>query len=1124
MAGEERNRSEYVGILVPWRYDADDIVAASSTYTQDDPKPGVPSPAAAVSLYPIAEGDSDGTSYTLTTQQGGNVAPGGAGFTWRKTTDSAGDDRGWDAPNCLSTHNFLDHKAAGKATTPDACEMANGDILVVASQTAVTNHNIQAYILGVDADGDDTVTEVDITGTIGNPSARIEDSYHPTVCPVESGAVLMAHIVEDTSAQQAQVNVYRTTDYGSTWALISQHVLPEALDIDSSASGDGYTIRRMRMRHVGGRTLLLLWVQVNNSAATSHADGYFQFGSDSEGTQFSLVEFYIDPNVNHTYDGTDQGDLSASYGYPDLTVLDGAFFASWIETTDNARVKRLVNAFDPISGAGAKSIDTSGDDIATISGAGAFSEGELAIAGDSDGALYSTYRRIVDNEMILVRSGDGGDSWGYMGLGVTSSPGGDNAWRPASTLHPDGIVMIAARARLYVYGNHDAPTTTAYENSLSEWGLGGWSSVTMPGNSTFGKATGRASWTYSYFPGELPGNLSEWAKAVTGSPTESVATGVLVATATVAQTLDYTHTLSGSPTPAQGMIVEAVLQQSSGGGSLSTAFLSGVSGRTEDASSGYEWELRITATSSDQAELWDATGTPAKVTGFATLSLDWSNYYEFRIEQRGSDVQGWYRVHTVFSDRLWTSWGSGTLTSTGGSGTPTQRVTFGAKHNLGASAATTNFKAVRVCYGQMTGVRQSTTFTNPDHLFPRDYPGVGRSVVIDGNLRIGARGGPGRRGDTYTAAPLYGAPIDSVFWTDSLSLRDSWVSTAGASAPTCDRQTIAFPISDAAEDTRLSPVIGVFFGGLRGVRTGNIILETQLASTTTHTVDFTFGGSQSFTRAGNTIVLTSASTEGRFLQRNEAAGWWAYLDDGGGATKWVEIERNEEGVMAGGAGMPARFSIKDAETSFPNSGTMYLVPTEAMVVIHTRNDDFKILKVDIDSQETPDGKVSIGCIWPGHVFVANPYESGARFTTIHGSTQGLSPGRVSSATALAPAGREFEIAWSAVSYTGQAGGISVDPNFLTASQNASALPAAVPEVVPYSAEGLFRYCNGERPVVIMPCLPRQASGQDRRILVGRQKCIPALITGSATIRDVSGMSCTTTELKRGEAIALRELI
>jgi len=1125
-----QNRDEYTAILVPWRLDAGDIVAASSTYTQDDPQPGVPSPTGSVSLYPIAEGDSDGTSYTLTTRQGGSVAPGGAGFTWRKTTDSAGQDRGWDAPNCLSAHSFIDHHSApAVARTPDACELPNGNILVVASKATVSNHNIQGYILS----SGDTVTEVDITGTIGNPTTRIEDSYHPTPCVMEDGAVIMAHVVEDTDTEQAQVNLYRSTDNAVTWSLVSEHVLPEAIDIDNSTSGTGYTIRRMRMRHVGGRTLLLLWVQVNNSSATSYADGYFQFGSDSEGTQFSLVEFYIDPNVNHTYDGTNQGDLSAAYGYPDLAVLDGGFYVSWIETTDNAKVKRLVSPFDPISGAGAVSIDTSGDDIATIS-SGHFTEGECAIAGDNDGALYVTYRRLVDNEMIIVRSSNGGDAWTFMGLGVSSTPGGDNAWRGGSSMHPENISMIAARAALYVYGNHDSPTITTYQNSLSEWRLGSWSSVTMPGNSAFGKATGRASWTYSYFPGELPGNLSEWTKTATLAPTESVATGDLVGTCAAPQRLLYTHTHSGSPTPAQGQIVEVVLQQASGGGSLSAAFLSGVSGFSEDASSGYEWQLRVTATTNDEAEIWDATaggGSGAKLAGFDTLTsaggsptLDWSNYYAFRIEQRGANIQAWYRVYTVFSDRLWIEWGTDTLTSTGGSGSATQRTTFGPKHEIGAAAATTNFKAVRVCYGAMTGVRPSTTFTNPDHLFPRDYPGVGRSVVIDGNLRIGARGGPGRRGDTYTAAPRYTSPIDVTFWTDSLSMQDHWRSTEGASSPTCDQQTIVYPISDAGEDTRLSPVVGVFFGGIRGVRTASIILETHLTSTATYAVDFTFGGSQGFTRAGNTIVLTSAATSGTFLQKNEAMGWWIYLNDGGGTTAWVEVERNEEGVMAGGAGMPARFTIKDATTALPNSGTMYLVPTQAVVVINTQNDDYKLLKVDIDSQETPDGKVQIASIWPGNIYVTNPYESGARFTTVAGSEQSLSPGRVANATRLAPAAREFEIAWSAVSYTGATGGAAANPDWLEATQHANRLPASVPEAIPYSAEGLFRYCNGERPIALITNLPRQGSGAQSQVVVGRWRVIPAQITGTATVRDVAGMHGTPDEKKRMEALALRELV
>jgi hypothetical protein len=1121
---EARNADQYTALLIPWDLDADDLVAADSSYTQDDPQPGLPEATTdGVSLQVLSEGSSDGTEYVITTRQGGNVSPGGAAFTWRKSTDSSDDDRGWDAPNLLSGHSFIDHVGTSSfAINPDAVALPSGKVLVVTSKTAThPAHQIMSYLLTPGSPA--TITEVSVTGTIGQPSSRISASFHPTVALLDDGSVICAHIAEDTTAELAQVDVYRSTDEGATWTLISRGALPDSIDIDNAttAGATGVTIQRLRMRHTGGRTLLLVWCEANTTDASDNPDGYFQFGSDSEGTQFSFVEGAIDTGLGIIYAGEAVGNLSARFGYPDIAVLDGEFFVVWINSAEGSVFRRLHNPFEGLSEVGgAALVEASiGYTLGVFDGTGAFTEGECSIVADVDGSLYVTHSDRAVGSMTIIRSSDLGSNWAVLGGGLSAET---NAWYPPSAdLDLTNVVLVAARGQLFGYSNHAAPTTVTYDDSLSEWGLGGWSSVTFPGNTLFGKVTGRAAWVVAYFPGELPDNLAEWTKTSTGTPTEDISSGYLDLDATTTETVYYTHT----PTTAaasDGGITEWAMKTTAGT-SLS-AFYTGAAARTEDASNGYSWQVR---TSTTAARMYDPLGG-ATVTGFSNLTLSSSTKYEFRVEQRGSAIQGWYREYSTFSDRLWIDWGSGTLTDSGGSGTPTLFVRFCGKNTATSATCGADFYHARATYGPAAGVR-TLPFVNPTDLQGRDYPPVGRSTVIDSNVRIYASGGPGRRGESYTYAPRYGYPIDLLFWRESLSPREKWQPVAGGGTTSIE-QTIALPISSGAEDTRLGPAVGVFLGGIRAWRTGSVKFKTNAGATTTHGFDLSLGGAsgQSFTRTGKHIIVGGALTSGLFVHRHEMAGWWVYLDDGAGTTGWAEIETNNEGVLAGAAGLPLRFTLVETSTTpaYPTSGTMNIVPDQAVIVIHNQSVSARRLLLTIDAQASDGQQTPLGCYWPGDIYACpDPHESGARYTTVGGGVAGEGRGRVARSSYQAPSRREFEIGWTGIAYTGAGAGLTADPNYSEATAHASAEPMGAAEMMPYTAEGIYRLCNGaERPIVYLRCLTKQGSGAQVRVTSGRWRVIPAQITGTATLREVTGLPCTTSEKMRSEALALREIV
>jgi hypothetical protein len=1116
MAAEDRSRDTYTAALIPWRLTATDL-DASSSYSQDDPMPGevVSSATPAPRLQVQAYGDQSATVYNLLTQQGGNATPGGAAFVWKTSTDSATSYRGWDAPNMVASHTYIDRASSTvDILTPDCAAHPSGGVVVVASYTSSLNTHVRSYRLASDG----TVTEVNVTGGLTDPTTRLESSLHPTVCVMPDESILIAHLVEDTSTETAQVNVYRSTDDGATYTLVSSRVLPEAIDVDNDTAGDGYTIRRMKMRQAAGRVILLVWMQVNNSAATSLSDGYLQLASDSEGLRFDVVELALTNDVAHSYAGVSQVDLALAFGYPDLTTLDDELYLAYIDEAERSKFRRLRSPFEAISDQSGSNVVTGYTDaIATISGTGDFTDGECAITSDTDGSIYVTHRSIAEKNMIITRTDNKGDSWVLLGEGISVSAKYQNSWRPGSNLYPEYVSMCASGGRVYVYGNHQAPTTTDYESSISEWGLGGWSSVTLAGNVEFSGITGRSSWAMTYYPGELPGNLSEWTKTTSGTATESLTADGLNGTASGTGTLYYTHTHTS--TTAEGLTVEWVQQQTAGG-SVST-FFSGASGFVEDTGAGYNWQVRVSTTA---ARMHDVTAG-STVSGFADLTLSADDVIEYRVEMRGSAIQGWYRVYSVFDDRLWTSWGSGTLTSTGGSLTPTREVTFGVKHSS-ASPVTTpdaNFLSIRASYEEMNGTR-SLPLTNPDDLFAHDYTGIGRAITLDGNYRINAVGGPGRAGDSYTGSPRYGYPVDLLHWPDSLSPREQWRSDAGASASPA--QSFVYQISDQNELTRQTAAIGVFLGGIRGLRTGSVKLLDTFGIPTTYNFDLTHTGAGfDFTRNGNTVRPSSAGTSGVTLHRNEAMGWWLYLDSGS-TQKWVQVDRNTEGVLAGGAGMPTYLSVLDVPSSCPTTGTAYLVPSSAMVIIHLQSKNTKSVQITLDSQSTPDNRATLGCLWVGDVYAfPDGPELGARYTTTNGTDISDSDARVTTTTRRAPVRREFELGWTAPAFTGAGEGDASDPNYSTATDETGALPMGLPDLLPYTVEGLYRYCEGsERPLVILRHLPKQASGSQVRVMTSQRTVIPAIITGNISIRDLAGVPGTTDQKTRGEALALQELV
>jgi hypothetical protein len=104
-------------------------------------------------------------------------------------------------------------------------------------------------------------------------------------------------------------------------------------------------------------------------------------------------------------------------------------------------------------------------------------------------------------------------------------------------------------------------------------------------------------------------------------------------------------------------------------------------------------------------------------------------------------------------------------------------------------------------------------------------------------------------------------------------------------------------------------------------------------------------------------------------------------------------------------------------------------------------------------------------------------------------------------------------------------GTATDPDFVKASSGGSALPAGVPAAIATTTEGLVRYANSARPVVIIQDIAKLPNGSTKtQVITGRHLIIPCYLTGPYSFRRLVGNNNSSSLVLRGEAFAWTEVI
>lgn len=1099
----DRTQSQLVGILVPLHHGPGDLWAAQSSYSEAGTRPGVPETASRPKLQLQTSGEQTSTTYEITTRRGGHIRPGGAGYTWLKSGDAATLERGFDPPNTLHHWQAIAWdglSAIDLASDPHAVRLPSGKVLVA-------YYFVSSILYGVRVTrraGSGTAVSTVVYTQTTVVSSRITSTLQPSMAVLEDGSVILAHLVEDTSAQLAQVRVWRSTDEGDTWEIHSTFALDESISTHTST---GFTVRRLRLAHKNGHTALILWMTANTTSYTArHA--YRQYGSTADGTRFELVEAMDDSG--------DDGVIGVTlFGWFDLIAMDGGFLVAYPASPDSLNIRYLATSFTPLSMGENSLVSENVEAMYTLDGTSKYVvDGEAALWVDEAGALFFSWRNTSNAKCGIIASLDGGATWTGLGIGLSSS---DLSWwvPPATTVYPERFCGVGAHGRSYVFGEHEAPTTTTHETSISEYALGGYTTVCMPGTTAFGDSTARAPWAKTWVPLEIPSNCG-FTSSSAGSPTISIASAYLSISCGASDRVAYQLTPSG--TTAQGLIVEAHVRLESGG-SL-TMYELGFRGLIEEAGVGYGFQVRLRH-SPAAIGLYDAAGG-AVVGAAITSGIDWANTYEIRVEMRGEDVQLWYRVRDLSSDRAWTEGPTGTLTDSGGGGTSV--VGFG---HAATGVAVSRWYLLAYSSEEETGTRDLPA-VNPDDLHARDYAGVDGATYLDGGLLISALQGPGREGDLYEIAPDADYPIDRVFWSEAPSPRHAWRSSGSSASTQIAEQRIALALDpgilSGAESEPLSQVFGVHLAGINW-RSGKLQRYDVGSAGWVDVVAIDTAISLAYTRRGSTLVPSSNATSGRFFRLDELEGWWVKLDSSAPPT-FRRVRRNSSGLSVAGASAPAVvLELEGMAGSEPSSGTALLYPPDITVLAFLDGERAAGWRLVIDAQYTPTGYAQIGCYWPGEVVIlGQPHEDNERTTTVSGTLRADSDDYLSAAIERAPARREGELAWTAPMSVGPLEGAAAAPDYVAIAGALGARAVATYGSVSADLDGIFRRIQGaRRPVVLLPNI---ATDLSTAVITERHLHTRAYLLGPIEQRRVLGREGASSggAILRVEAIPYEEVV
>ncbi len=1042
-----------VGIMVPALWCRPEALwSDEASYTQAGPLPGVPEPQQDTELVLEATGDqAAGKQLRVQISRAGNPArESGAGLVWKYEPDAYW--RGWDPPRLITDWEALEYSSASPyiRQTHAATNPATGTA-VVAYQKTVSG--IRRVYVRRHAEGAATWSAESLVYTA--PSTATQ-GLHPCLAVSSAGYFYLYHWVELSDSAEMQVRVYCSTDDGVSWTVASRYALDQAVDISGSpgAGASGYDIDRFRVAFAGGQALLMASVQAHDTSATATRAVHQQFAS-TDGLRFRRIE---------VGDTASASSGAGPFGFPEVLGLGSVFLVLYLQDAGEIRQRSLESAYQAWSAVSDQAVENVFSHAGWDATNKIFTGGDLAACVDTDGTLYVLSRDFTAGSPTgnagILRSVDDGATWA--GMGDSSLTSGANDYGPwffgDSSCYPVQFSVAPLEGQLVV-PHRWMSSPGAYGESLAMAYLGGFATVTMPGQQAFDLDTKRVGWEVTWLPYELPQDLG-WTLTASGTYTLTLESPGRANITTTSGTGQVVFSRSPFGTVDEGVIAEVDVTVNNGGTLASGAV--GVRLGLADGVDDYDVTVRLSTTG---FRVWD-NNAGAQIG--SDVSVDTTGGIHLLVGMADDKFSIWYRLGGRSSDRAWAPGPSGPTVSNTASPAPGNQVRFG---HLVASTAESWWRAVKFVTDQYTGpIGLAAGQSNPDDLFPRAL--ASEPVYLDGGTRIRATSGPGKRGDTFNVDTRYEYEIERVFPSVEPSPRRAWRSTSDAveqKIPLVFSNTLLG--STGQESDPGGDLFCLYLGGINW-DAGKIQGYTGGGWVTIGT--FNASGALSglgWAREGASIVPAVGGTAFPFLHANEFAGGRFKLGSVVRKIRW-----HGDGVFSAATSQyqTPRLLLDGVLISDPVSGASGAIwPHQCSVLFSVAGARYSAFRVIADAQTTLEGYHEIGVMALGAVTVTAPLPAqGTRRSRTTGGQVIEAQDRTARARLYAPSARILELPWSDVAFEGAVQGEAPTPDYIRAYTGTGGEPVASWGAAHRTLDGIISMLDDAHvPVVALTKIP-----------------------------------------------------
>ena len=1029
------------GFIAPYRFTSSNFWEAQSTLGQGPAMSGIPSPQQRSSLTLTTSG-TQSTKIDVKTHRAGHVLD-GAGFTWKYSTDTL--YYGYEPPNKITDIRTVQTRnpiVTERYYVRDTIRLTSGVVLLAIEHdlTSSASNRVRVGILGIDGTYSDVlVSTVSTTKLLG-------EYRYPTLCEMPDGSILLAMYAIDPIEYFANVHIYRSTDSGYTWSLVSDRAIEDDIDISSAfgAGAVGYDLSRITLAASDSQTLLLLQVYNHNTSLTI-ATQMIQYASSSGG----LVYKHIDTS------GT--GGSASHFYLPDVVVHNNVFIFSYISSTDSISFTRITNAYDSIfSTLGLIPADVMSGLFANTT-ANRLIDGNKTMFIDTDGRLHlyattpdTTQTNAAYSDLQGISVADYGSTWIKYGIGgIWNNARVLDLRSPAPALNGgiSSIFGVARQGQNLIFCNYTSAGTNLQKDGIHMLSFGAWSTQQYARLQRFVHDNEWGYNTQDYIPVDLPDQGGVWSKLVSGTPTSTLQGDRISLSCTGTQTVKYYEGVSNK---TNGVLLHTKIKNITGGTSTQgTAF--GVRIAQPGSTDSYAIEIVLTATALYVYDLNVGYGsTLHSVTGLSYtqgiqiilhLNNSTGDYHIYYGE--ASSVKKYTRI-------------TGTVSLLN---VPTQQIYWGIPTQNGATRSA-DYSFFSYALGERVGIEWTDAVINA-----HQYSGQGYYTDITGGLLLSTLDGPARIGDTYSISPQYTYPITRTLHTVSPTTEIGWRSDSVLSPDTTNvaQQQIAWMLDTTLAGTANTRITGGLLGiSLHGINFGFFSVQTYDSATgwsAGTTITNNVGGGFNFTRLGAAIY--SGKATGPYLHLNECQGWSILLDDKAGTVVQRRIRSNGDGVLANTSSKKAYIHIEGVKSTDPTSGTATLIPDSCTAILNLQS--FAGIRISIPAQRTKEGYFEIGTMVVGDVVIpAHQYSRGRTISFDANVIESNTPNGITYATKKGNGTRTVRIAWTEGVDVSDLFATSASPHYYSVSGSVVAAYGSAPT----SMMGLVEYCSGSLDAVV----------------------------------------------------------